>query len=159
MEDFHLEYDIYDKEAHVLFEQKFDEERLIEQHLNVQMLSGSIYDYRFYKPEFDISKETFFHVTHKNKIESIKAQGLLATKGYFYLNHWLSFTHNNKTIEERLVPGLFFTTNEPLGHGEGYVVIEVKAEDLDLDYMLIDDAFKDSWVYLKTVSPKFLKFE
>ena len=158
MKDFHLEYDIYENEAHVLFEQKFDKERLLEQHLNVQLLSGLTYDYRFFKPDFDISKETFYHVTHKDNIENIKNQGLLATKGYMYLNHWTSFTHNNKTIEERLVPGLFLTSNEPLGHGEDYVVIEVKAENLDLDYMLIDDAFKDSWVYLKIISSKQLRF-
>jgi hypothetical protein len=61
-----------------------------------------------------------------------------------YANHWLSFTHDNKDVENNLQPGIFFKRKDPLYHAKDeYFCVSVRVSDLDQDKILFDDAFRD----------------
>ena len=144
--DIHIEYNIYEDAAHVLFEKKYTEDgNLYLQHLNIQMKSSNTFDYKIYKPVQMLSgDEILYHVSSVKLHKQIKKNGLQAKIGYIYANHWLSFTHNNEDIENNLQSGIFFTRNEPLHHAKGkYFCVSVRVSDLDQDKIIFDDAFRD----------------
>ena len=143
--DIKIEYDIYNV-AHVLFEKKFsDDGGLLLQHLNRLEDPLYEYDYKLYKPEIQLDdEEILYHVSSVKKYKDIKKNGLKASVGYTYANHWLAFTHGNKDVENNLQPGVFFTRREPLKYANGdFFCVTVKVRDLNPDKVLIDDAFGD----------------
>ena len=155
--DIKIEYDIYEDVAHVLFEKMFSESgELLLQHLNVTMNSSNDYEYRFFKPQTELdADEVLYHVSSVKQHKEIKKNGLKASVGYCYANHWLSFTHGNKDIEDNLQPGVFFTRKEPLHYAKGeYFCVSVRVGDLNPDKILIDDAFgNDSSVFYDSDVP------
>ena len=144
--DIKIEYDIRDDVAHVLFEKKFsDNGGLLLQHLNVRMNPDNEFDYRIYKPEKPLDgDEVLYHVSSVKQHKDIKKNGLKSHVGYCYANHWTSFTHRNKDVEDNLEPGVFFTRHEPLNYAKcDFFCVSVKVSDLNPELLLMDDAFHD----------------
>lgn len=156
-------YDDHFKEInHVLFEKKFsDSGELLLQHLNVASLSND-FDYCFFKPQIALDvNEVLYHVSSVKQYNEIKKNGLKASVGYSYANHWLSFTNSNKDVEDNLEPGVFFTKDKPLCCVKSmYFCVTVRVRDLNPDKILIDDAFKNnsSVFYNSDVSADKLTF-
>ena len=131
--------------------------RLVSQSLIVDSLKNKrdTISYNFYRPAEFKKGLTLYHVTFKDKLEGILKDGLVPTCGYGYKNHWLSFFWDDE-ITEKLYPGVFLKAGEPIngfGFNEDYPCFAVNIDDLDPDYLFIDDSIDDSYIYTKTIRP------
>ena len=98
-----------------------------------------------------------YHVTEDTNIESIKKNGLIPNVGFLYINHWLAFIddgHFNE-IRDNLTPGVFLSIGQPISERwYGLSLCKINIDDLEKEFLYVDDSLEDSLIYLKTIAPE-----
>jgi hypothetical protein len=92
-------------------------------------------------------------------MKNILSDGLLPRVGGYYREHWVGLS-NVEEIEELLLPGVFFTLDEPLNNWppkQNVPVIEIDGSTLDSNLIMSDSEIDNSIFYLGRILPDKLK--
>ena len=99
------------------------------------------------------------HITFDSKIKNILSDGLLPRVGGYYSDHWVGLS-NVAEIRELLLPGVFFTLDEPVNQWppkKGVPVIAINGDTLDPNLVMSDSEIDNSIFYLGSIPPDKLK--
>lgn len=121
--------------------------------------NDSEYSYCFERYKDDLSGKKLYHITFDSKMKNILSDGLLPRVGGYYRDHWVGLS-NVEEIEELLLPGVFFTLDEPLNNWppkQNVPVIEIDGSTLDSDLIMSDSEIDNSIFYLGSILPDKLK--
>ena len=153
---------IYDNEGtNVWFRREIDDEgRLVSQEQTVSRWNGEFrVCYSLKRPEKVHSGEVLYHVTRKENVPYIREHGLEPRVGSCYANHWMG-CHRDDSLMDMLYPGIFLLSGKRICKRDtpGYKTVKVKVDDLDLNCLFVDDAWKDekSLFYTKVIPPEKL---
>ena len=115
--------------------------------------------YCFERYKDDLSGKRLYHITFASKIKNILSDGLLPTVGEYYSDHWVGLS-NVAEIRELLLPGVFFTLDEPVNQWppkKGVPVIAIDGDTLDPNLVMSDSEIANSIFYLGRIPPDKLK--
>lgn len=121
--------------------------------------NDSEYSYYFERYKDDLSGKRLYHITFDSKMKNILSDGLLPRVGGYYGDHWVGLS-NVAEIRELLLPGVFFTLDEPVNQWppkRGVPVIEIDGDTLDPDFVMSDSEIDNSIFYFRRISPDNLK--
>ena len=121
--------------------------------------NDSEYSYCFERYKDDLSEKKLYHITFDSKMKNILSDGLLPRVGGYYGDHWLGLS-NVAEIRELLLPGVFFTLDEPVNQWppkQNVPVIEIDSSTLDSDLIMSDSEIDNSIFYLGSIPPDKLK--
>ena len=121
--------------------------------------NDSEYSYCFERYKDDLSEKKLYHITFDSKMKNILSDGLLPRVGGYYGDHWLGLS-NVAEIRELLLPGVFFTLDEPVNQWppkQNVPVIEIDGSTLDSDLIMSDSEIDNSIFYLGSIPPDKLK--
>ena len=115
--------------------------------------------YCFERYKDDLSGKRLYHITFDSKMENILSDGLLPRVGGYYSDHWVGLS-NVAEIRELLLPGVFFTLDEPVNQWppkKGVPVIAIDGDTLDPNLVMSDSEIDNSIFYLGRIPPDKLK--
>ena len=115
--------------------------------------------YCFERYKDDLSGKRLYHITFDSKIKNILSDGLLPRVGGYYSDHWVGLS-NVAEIRELLLPGVFFTLDEPVNHWppkKGVPVIAIDGDTLDPNLVMSDSEIDNSIFYLGRIPLDKLK--
>ena len=121
--------------------------------------NDSEYSYCFERYKDDLSGKKLYHITFDSKMKNILSDGLLPRVGGYYGDHWVGLS-NVAEIRELLLPGVFFTLDEPVNQWppkQNVPVIEIDSSTLDSDLIMSDSEIDNSIFYLGSIPPDKLK--
>ena len=115
--------------------------------------------YCFERYKDDLSGKRLYHITFDSKIKNILSDGLLPRVGGYYSDHQVGLS-NVAEIRELLLPGVFFTLDEPVNQWppkKGVPVIAIDGDTLDPNLVMSDSEIDNSIFYLGRIPPDKLK--
>ena len=121
--------------------------------------NDSEYSYCFERYKGNLSDKRLYHITFDSKMENILSDGLLPRVGGYYSDHWVGLS-NVAEIRELLLPGVFFTLDEPVNHWppkKGVPVIAIDGDTLDPNLVMSDSEIDNSIFYFGRIPPDKLK--
>jgi hypothetical protein len=121
--------------------------------------NDSEYSYCFERYKDDLSGKKLYHITFDSKMKNILSDGLLPKVGGYYGDHWVGLS-NVAEIRELLLPGVFFTLDEPVNQWppkQNVPVIGIDGDTLDPDLVMSDSEIDNSIFYFGRILPDKLK--
>ena len=121
--------------------------------------NDSEYSYCFERYTDNLSGKILYHITFDSKMKNILSEGILPRVGGYYGNHWVGLS-NVAEIRELLLPGVFFTLDEPVNQWppkKGVPVIAINGDTLDPNLVMSDSEIDNRIFYLGRISPDKLK--
>lgn len=117
------------------------------------------YSYCFERYKDDLSGKKLYHITFDSKMKNILSDGLLPKVGGYYGDHWVGLS-NVAEIRELLLPGVFFTLDEPVNQWppkQNVPVIGIDGDTLDPELVMSDSEIDNSIFYFGRIPPDKLK--
>lgn len=147
----------------VSFHQRFDDEGLLISqyylHLRLDSDEETYDDFLISRPEMDNHKgRMLYHVTRRCNIPSIRAQGLIPSKGDWYTGHWRGH-HKGGEVGRLLVPGVFLLQNKRICKPQrGYATCKIPFDKLNPKFIYIDHAWRNEQAifYTDVIPPEWI---